>query len=186
MSLIPKNTWKSQLYQNKVSAVQFFKARSTPTHFSAALDTYMAMDWSLLSRDKRIPLNSQVTSRITRVNPSISALDSLGIAERLLTNEQKKKLGHRQSQSSPLTYFMRQLQTQSSSPIVHSCQRRFGSCARDMIDMRHKWFIKSVSRLFLSRLHLSYLFFSRSSLFNNTNSWTKNTMSPVNKRSILC
>ena len=112
------------------------------------------MDWSLLSRDKRIPLNTQVTSRITRMDNSVD------ICERLLTNEQKEKLIGVEFQSLPLTHFMKQLQTKSTSPIIHSCNRRFGSCAKDMIDMRHKWLIKSVSTTSLFsktpflRLHL--------------------------------
>ncbi|CAF3543065.1 unnamed protein product [Rotaria sordida] len=107
----------------------------------AALEAYMSMDWSLLSRDKRIPLNTQITSRIARIDNSINLL---GISERLLTNEQKEKLNEIEFQSSPLTHFMKQLQTKSSSQIINSCHRRFGSCAKDMIDMRHKWFIRSV------------------------------------------
>ncbi|CAF4453759.1 unnamed protein product, partial [Rotaria sp. Silwood2] len=107
----------------------------------AALEAYMSMDWSLLSRDKRIPLNTQITSRIARIDNSINLL---GISERLLTNEQKEKLNEIDFQSSPLTHFMKQLQTKSSSQIINSCHRRFGSCAKDMIDMRHKWFIRSI------------------------------------------
>ncbi|CAF0931933.1 unnamed protein product [Rotaria sp. Silwood1] len=107
----------------------------------AALEAYMSMDWSLLSRDKRIPLNTQITSRIARIDHSIN---SLGVSERLLTNEQKEKLNDIEFQSLPLTHFMKQLQTKSSSQIINSCHRRFGSCAKDMIDMRHKWLIKSI------------------------------------------
>jgi len=51
-----------------------------------ALEAYMSMDWSLLSRDKRIPLNTQVTSRAA--NPNYL----LGVSERLLTNEEKRKI----------------------------------------------------------------------------------------------
>ena len=120
---------------------------------SAALEAYMAMDWSLLSRDKRIPLNAQVTSRITRTDVGTNVLDCLGIADRLLTPEQKEKLTGHACQSSPLTHYMKHLQNQSSSALVHSCQRRFGSCAKDMIDMRHRWFTKSVS-ISLSLSHL--------------------------------
>jgi len=98
----------------------------------------MSMDWSLLSRDKRIPLNTQVTSRAA--NPNYL----LGVSERLLTNEQKEKLNGLECQSLPLTHFMKQLQTKSTSQIVNSCNRRFGSCAKDMIDMRHKWFTRSI------------------------------------------
>jgi hypothetical protein len=99
----------------------------------------MSMDWSLLSRDKRIPLNTQVTSRITRMDSNL-----LGISDRLLTNEQKEKLNGSQFQSLPLTHFIKQLQLKSTSSIVNSCHRRFGSCAKDIIDMRHKWFTRSV------------------------------------------
>ncbi|CAF3735582.1 unnamed protein product [Rotaria socialis] len=105
-----------------------------------ALEAYMSMDWSLLSRDKRIPMNTQVTSRIARVDNSINLV---GVSERLLTKEQKEKLNAGEFQSSPLTHFMKQLQTKSSSQIINSCHRRFGSCAKDMIDMRHKWFLRS-------------------------------------------
>ncbi len=99
----------------------------------------MSMDWSSLSRDKRIPLNTQVTSRIAHSN------DVVSVCERLLTDEQKEKLHGIECQSFPLTDFVKQLQNKSTSPIVHSCHRRFGSCAKDMIDMRHKWFTRSVS-----------------------------------------
>jgi len=101
----------------------------------------MAMDWSSLSRDKRIPLNSQVTSRVARIDNNNN---SISIAERLLTNEQKEKLNGMTFQSLPLTHFMKQLQTKSTSQIIHSFNRRFGSSAKDMIDMRHKWFTRSV------------------------------------------
>lgn len=103
----------------------------------------MSMDWSLLSRDKRIPLNTQVTSRIVNNNNN-----SIGICERLLTNEQKEKLNGIESQSFPLTNFIKQLQIKSTSQIVNSCNRRFGSSAKDMIDMRHKWFTKFVNIFF--------------------------------------
>ncbi len=89
------------------------------------------MDWSSLSRDKRIPLNTQITSRITRTDNSNNSID---ISERLLTNEQREKLNSIESHSLPLTHFMKQLQTKSTSQIVNSCNRRFGSCAKDMID----------------------------------------------------
>ncbi|CAF4430940.1 unnamed protein product, partial [Rotaria magnacalcarata] len=46
----------------------------------SALEAYMSMDWSLLSRDKRIPMNTQVTSRIARIDNSINLL---GVSERL-------------------------------------------------------------------------------------------------------
>ncbi|CAF0874324.1 unnamed protein product [Adineta steineri] len=107
-----------------------------------ALEIYMSMDWSSLSRDKRIPLNSQVTSRITRTDHNNN--NFIGISERLLTNVQKEKLNESQPQSLPLSSFMKQLQTKSSSQIINSCNRRFGSCAKDMIDMRHKWFTRSI------------------------------------------
>jgi len=100
------------------------------------------MDWSLLSRDKRIPLNTQVTSRITRIDNSNNLIG--GVSERLLTNEEKEKLNGIEFQSLPLSNFMKQLQIKSTSQIVNSCNRRFGSCAKDMIDMRHKWFTRSV------------------------------------------
>ena len=151
-SPIPKITSKNPSYRNRVRAV----TTMLPFHdgyFSAALEAYMAMDWSLLSRDKRIPLNAQVTSRITRTDASTNVLDCLGICDRLLTPEQKEKLTGQAFQSSPLTHYMKHLQTRSSSAIVHSCQRRFGSCAKDMIDMRHRWFTKSVG---ISPLSHSY------------------------------
>ena len=97
------------------------------------------MDWSSLSRDKRIPLNTQVTSRIVHSNNLVN------VCERLLTNEQKQKLNGTECQSYPLTHFVKQLQNKSTSSIVQSCQRRFGSCAKDMLDMRHKWFTQSVN-----------------------------------------
>ena len=63
--------------------------------FIAALEAYLAMDWTSLSRDKRIPLNSQTTSRIARFNDSTrqnnnsnNLINGLGITDRLLTNEQ--------------------------------------------------------------------------------------------------
>jgi len=96
------------------------------------------MDWSSLSRDKRIPLNTQVTSRIVHSN------DVVNVCERLLTDEQKEKLNGIEFQSLPLSNFMKQLQIKSTSQIVNSCNRRFGSCAKDMIDMRDKWFTRSV------------------------------------------
>lgn len=99
------------------------------------------MDWSSLSRDKRIPLNTQATSRTARND---NTLNLIGVAERLLTDEQKAKLNGVEFQSSPLTHFMKQLQKKPNSQVVNSCQRRFGSCAKDMIDMRHKWFLRSV------------------------------------------
>jgi len=101
----------------------------------------MSMDWSLLSRDKRIPLNTQVTSRIARIDNSNNLIC---VSERLLKTEEKDKLNGIEFQSLPLTYFMKQLQIKSTSPIVNSCNRRFGSFAKDMIDMRHKWFTRSV------------------------------------------
>jgi hypothetical protein len=116
----------------------------------------MSMDWSSLSRDKRIPLNTQTTSRITRTVNSNNLLD---ISERLLTSEQKEKLSGIEFQSLPLTHFMKQLQTNSTSPIINSCNRRFGSCAKDMIDMRHKWFTKSVRIKFLFSSFSHFFFF---------------------------
>lgn len=109
----------------------------------------MLMDWSSLSRDKRIPLNTQITSRITHIDNN--NINSIGICERLLTNEQKQKLNQIDSQAFPLTHFLKQLQIKSTTQIVNSCNRRFASCAKDMIDMRHKWFTKSVriSNIFL-------------------------------------
>jgi len=63
--------------------------------FIVALEAYLAMDWTSLSRDKRIPLNSQTTSRIARFNDSTrqnnnsnNLINGLGITDRLLTNEQ--------------------------------------------------------------------------------------------------
>ena len=103
------------------------------------------MDWTFLSRDKRIPSNSQVTSRVTRLKSNGQTLESLGIAQRLLTDEQKEKVLDRLCQTSPLTHSMRQLQQQSTGSILQTSQRRFGSCAKDMIEMRHKWFMRSVS-----------------------------------------
>ncbi len=100
------------------------------------------MDWSLLSRDKRIPINTQVTSRIAHTN------NLVGVCERLLTDEEKEKLNGIECQALPLNHFMKQLQTKSTSQIVNSCNRRFGSCAKDMIDMRHKWFTRSVRNSF--------------------------------------
>lgn len=105
---------------------------------SAALEFYMDMDWSALSRDKRIPLNTQVTSRTVHSNQSVN------VCERLLTDEQKAQLNGFNCQPYPLTAFVKQLQNQSTPSIVQSSQRRFGSCAKDMLDMRHRWFIKSV------------------------------------------
>ena len=102
----------------------------------------MAMDWSSLSRDKRIPSNSQVTSRIARTTNSN---DVLNVSDRLLTTEQKEKLQGIDVHSLPLTHFMKQLQLKSTPNIVNYCHRRFGSCAKDMIDMRHKLFTRSVS-----------------------------------------
>lgn len=101
----------------------------------------MSMDWSALSRDKRIPLNTQVTSR-TIHNPQ-----SINVCQRLLTDEQKEKLNGLKCQSYPLTDYIKQLQTQSTPSIAQSSHRRFGSCAKDMLEMRHRWFIKSVRNL---------------------------------------
>lgn len=115
-----------------------------------AWDAYMGMDWSSLSRDKRIPLNTQVTSRSIQ-NPNL-----ILASERLLTPEQKQELNQVQCQPLPLTHLIKQLQTKSSSQIVNSCNRRFGSCAKDMIEMRHRWFIKSVNDFF----HLEMFTFS--------------------------
>ena len=98
----------------------------------------MSMDWSALSRDKRIPLNTQVTSR------TIQNRNSVNVCERLLTDEQKEKLNGLKCQSYPLTDFIKQLQNQSTPSIAQSSHRRFGSCAKDMLEMRHRWFIKSV------------------------------------------
>jgi len=123
----------------------------------------MAMDWSLLSRDKRIPLNTQVTSRIARIDNSNNLV---GVSERLLTNEQKEKLNGIEFQSLPLTHFIKQLQTKSTSQIVNSCNRRFGSCAKDMIEMRHKWFIRSVRELIAISFKINF-YFIRLNQFNN-------------------
>ncbi|CAF1400559.1 unnamed protein product [Adineta ricciae] len=106
-----------------------------------AIEAYMAMDWSSLSRDKRIPSNSQVTSRIARTTNSN---DVLNVSDRLLTTEQKEKLQGVDIHSLPLTHFMKQLQLKSTPNIVNSCHRRFGSCAKDMIEMRHKLFTRSI------------------------------------------
>jgi hypothetical protein len=116
----------------------------------------MSMDWSSLSRDKRIPLNTQVTSRIARINNSNNLIC---VSERLLKNEEKNKLNGIEFQSLPLTYFMKQLQIKSTSQIVNSCNRRFGSCAKDMIDMRHKWFTRSV------RINFRYFLFTKKKFF---------------------
>lgn len=106
------------------------------------------MDWSALSRDRRIPLNHQVTSRLTRTyTNSRDTLQCIGISERLLTDEQKQKLDRQYIHSSPLIHNVRQLQSHSTKTILSSCHRRFGSCAKDMIDMRHKWFIESVKQI---------------------------------------
>ncbi len=113
------------------------------------------MDWSLLSRDKRIPLNTQVTSRVVHNNNSVS------VCERLLTDEQKEKLNGIEHQSFPLTNFVKQLQNKSTSSIVQSCQRRFGSCAKDMLDMRHKWFTRSVRNHSISFEIVFFCFFIR-------------------------
>ncbi|CAF1938058.1 unnamed protein product [Rotaria magnacalcarata] len=139
----------------------------------SALEAYMSMDWSLLSRDKRIPMNTQVTSRIARIDNSINLL---GVSERLLTKEQKEKLNAGEFQSSPLTHFIKQLQTKSSSQIINSCHRRFGSCAKDMIDMRHKWFLRSAESVqqyeFINKEH--YIAFQQAinSLLDNTSNDT--------------
>ncbi|CAF1318764.1 unnamed protein product [Rotaria magnacalcarata] len=139
----------------------------------SALEAYMSMDWSLLSRDKRIPMNTQVTSRIARIDNSINLL---GVSERLLTKEQKEKLNAGEFQSSPLTHFIKQLQTKSSSQIINSCHRRFGSCAKDMIDMRHKWFLRSAEPVqqyeFINKEH--YIAFQQAinSLLDNTSNDT--------------
>ncbi|CAF1477150.1 unnamed protein product [Adineta ricciae] len=106
-----------------------------------AIEAYMAMDWSSLSRDKRIPSNSQVTSRIARTTNSN---DVLNVSDRLLTTEQKEKLRGVDVHSLPLTHFMKQLQLKSTPNIVNSCHRRFGSCAKDMIEMKHKFFTRSI------------------------------------------
>ena len=112
----------------------------------------------MLSRDKRIPLNTQITSRITRDNNSN---DLLTVSERLLTSEQKEKLNGIEFHPLPLTYFMKQLQTKPTSTIIHSCNQRFGSCAKDMIDMRHKWLTRSVRIRFYEKKNIfSCLFFS--------------------------
>jgi len=137
-----------------------------------AAEIYSTMDWSLLSRDKRIPLNSQVTSRITRSKLNGQTLESLGIAQRLLTDEQKEKLIDRPCQTSPLIYSMRQFQQQSAGTILQSCQRRFGSCAKDMIEMRHKWFIRSVEPIqreeFMNKEHYVAFQQATNSLLNKT------------------
>ena len=104
-----------------------------------AFEAYMSMDWSLLSRDKRLPLNTQTASRTIQTSQPIIA------CERLLTNEQKQELNQIECHDLPLTQFMKQLQIKPRTQLVNSCQRRFGSCAKDMIEMRHQWFIKSVS-----------------------------------------
>lgn len=144
----------------------------------------MSMDWSALSRDKRIPLNTQVTSRTVHSNHSIN------VCERFLTDEQKAQLNGLKCQSYPLTDFVKQLQNQSTPSIVQSCQRRFGSCAKDMLDMRHKWFIKSVSITQMNTMKkqskLISSFVHRSNLFNPMNLSTKNIILPINKRSIHC
>jgi hypothetical protein len=143
----------------------------------------MSMDWSLLSRDKRIPLNTQVTSRVVHNNNSVS------VCERLLTDEQKEKLNDIEHQSFPLTNFVKQLQNKSTSSIVQSCQRRFGSCAKDMLDMRHKWFTRSVrnhSISFENRFFFAFSFVeNRSNQFNNMNLLIKIIISHFNKRLIL-
>lgn len=124
--------------------------RGTPA-LLAAVEAYLAMDWSSLSRDKRIPSNAQVTSRITRTDRS---LNTVGASARLLTAEQKEKLAGVELQDLPLTHFMKQLQSKSTAQIISSCHRRFGSCAKDMIEMKHKLFTRSVSVTTCPSLHL--------------------------------
>ncbi|UJR28096.1 hypothetical protein I4U23_009351 [Adineta vaga] len=130
---------KEKDLENVTDSEEHFDELAVPKQ--TAIEAYIAMDWSLLSRDKRIPLNSQVTSRIARINNN----DNLFcVSDRLLTNEQKEKLQGLDFQSLPLTHYMKQLQSKSKSQIVNSCYQRFGSCAKDMIEMRHKWFTSSI------------------------------------------